>query len=105
MVAIVARSGQWPWRRLGRRDLLLAMTVPGLVAALGSMAFNRGSEVRSVSITAAASSIYPLVAVTAGVFLLHERLRPRQAVAWRPSSPGCWCSRGGVRYGACASMI
>ena len=80
MAAIVARTRQWPWRRLGRRDLLLAMTVPGLVAALGSMAFNRGSEVGSVSITAAASSIYPLLAVAAGVVLLHERLRPRQAV-------------------------
>jgi drug/metabolite transporter (DMT)-like permease len=80
MVAIVARSRQWPWRRLKRRDLLLAMTGPGLMAALGSMAFNRGAEVGSVSITTAASSIYPLLAVAAGVVLLHEHLRRRQTV-------------------------
>ena len=80
MVAIVSRSGQWPWRRMARRDVLLAMAVPGLLAALGSMAFNRGAEVGSVSITAAASSIYPLLAVAAGVVLLHEQLGRRQAV-------------------------
>ena len=56
------------------------MAVPGLLAALGSMAFNRGAEVGSVSITAAASSIYPLLAVAAGVVLLHEQLGRRQAV-------------------------
>ena len=35
MVAIVSRTGQWPWRRLERRDLLLAMAVPGAGGGAG----------------------------------------------------------------------
>lgn len=81
MIVIAAATAQWPWRRLRRRDLLLAAAVPGVLASLGSMAFNRGAEVGSVSVVAAASSVYPLIAVAAGVLLLGERLARRQLVA------------------------
>lgn len=81
MIVIAAATAQWPWRRMRRRDLLLAAAVPGVLASLGSLAFNRGAEVGSVSIVAAASSVYPLIAVAAGVLLLGERLARRQLVA------------------------
>jgi drug/metabolite transporter (DMT)-like permease len=81
MLVIATSTGQWPWRRLQRRDLVLAVAVPGMVSSLGTMAFNRGAEVGTISIAAAASSIYPLVAVALGVVLLREHMARRQLIA------------------------
>jgi drug/metabolite transporter (DMT)-like permease len=78
MVGIVVARRDWPWRRMDRRTLALTALVPGLVASLGGMAFNRGAELGHVSVTSAVASIYPLIPVAASVVLLRERLGRNQ---------------------------
>jgi drug/metabolite transporter (DMT)-like permease len=52
--------------------------MPGAVAACGGLAFNHGAEFGHISVTAAAASVYPLIPVAGGVFLLRERLARTQ---------------------------
>ena len=79
MLAVAAASDQWPWRHLEARRLVLAFVVPGVLATLGSMAFSRGAELGYVSITAAATGIYPAIPIAAGLVVLRERVTPLQA--------------------------
>jgi drug/metabolite transporter (DMT)-like permease len=79
LLTIAAARRDLPWRRLNRRTLLTAIAVPGTIATLGGFAFNAGAET-NISITAAASSVYPLIPVAAGVLLLRERLAAHQVV-------------------------
>jgi uncharacterized membrane protein len=51
----------------------------GLADAAGVAFFARGDQVGLVSITAAASSAYPIIPLVGGLVLLHERLARRQA--------------------------
>jgi drug/metabolite transporter (DMT)-like permease len=78
MVAIAARGAQWPWRHLEPRPLVAAMLVAGVGATLGAMAFNRGAEVASISVTSSAAAIYPVFPVAAGLLLLRERIAASQ---------------------------
>lgn len=80
MVAVAVGSGDWPWRHLDRRRLVLAAAVPGVLATVGSMAFSRGAELGHISITAAASGVYPLIPITAGLLVLRERITPAQGI-------------------------
>jgi drug/metabolite transporter (DMT)-like permease len=48
------------------------------VAAL--LAFARGGQVGEVAVTAAISSLYPVLALAAGIVMFHERLGSRQLV-------------------------
>lgn len=52
----------------------------GATDVVGICAFARGGEVGQVAITAAVSSVYPVIPVVAGLALFGERLGPRQAV-------------------------
>ena len=55
-----------------RRSLWPALAA-GVLDILGFAAFARGSELGFEAITAAASAVYPLIPVVAGVVYLHER--------------------------------
>jgi len=79
MIALAAPGGEWPWRVLRPGPLVAAALVSGIAATLGSMAFNRGAEIASISVTSAAASIYPVIPVAAGLFLLRERIAASQA--------------------------
>ncbi len=50
----------------------------GVTDAVGLLAFSRGGQVGQVAITAAVSSINPVIPVTAGMVLFSERLGRRQ---------------------------
>jgi drug/metabolite transporter (DMT)-like permease len=78
MVAVVAKNANWPWRHLDRRRVVLALAVPGVFATLGSLAFGRGAELGHISITAAATGVYPLIPIIAGMMLLREHITPAQ---------------------------
>jgi len=52
----------------------------GATDVVGICAFARGGQVGQVAITAAVSSVYPVIPVAAGLALFGERLGPRQAV-------------------------
>jgi drug/metabolite transporter (DMT)-like permease len=68
--------------RLGRprpRDLALP-AIAGLFDVLAFLAYTRGSQGGSVSVTAAASACFPLVVIAGGVLVFRERLRRIQIV-------------------------
>jgi drug/metabolite transporter (DMT)-like permease len=50
----------------------------GLTDAGALLAYSRGSQLGQVAITAATSSVYPVIPLIVGVALLGERLRRRQ---------------------------
>lgn len=50
----------------------------GLTDAAGLLAFARGGQVGQVAVTAAVSSIYPVIPLAAGLALFGERLRASQ---------------------------
>ena len=52
----------------------------GATDVVGICAFARGGEVGQVAVTAAVSSVYPVIPVAAGLALFGEHLGPRQAV-------------------------
>lgn len=74
-VAAVRRS--WPWQQL-TVPLVLGVLVVGVLETASLMAFARGAEIGTISIVAAASTVYPVVPILGGVFIFHERLAPTQ---------------------------
>lgn len=80
MLALAARNGAWPWRRLRPRALTAAMLVAGVGATAGALSFSRGAEISSVAITSAAAAIYPIFPVAAGLLILKERIARSQAL-------------------------
>jgi drug/metabolite transporter (DMT)-like permease len=78
MIAMAAHRGDWPWRRLERRQIVAATVVCGVGASCAVMSFSRGAEVSSLAITSAAASIYPFFPLAAGVVLLKERIATSQ---------------------------
>ena len=74
-LAVVARS-QLPQIR-DRRGLTFAF-VAAIADIVGVIGLSVGSERGFVSITLAASAIFPLVAVILSLLILHERLVPNQ---------------------------
>jgi drug/metabolite transporter (DMT)-like permease len=80
MIAIAARGALWPWRHLEPRPLLAAALISGVGATVGALAFNRGAEIATISVTSSAAAIYPIFPVAAGLFLLRERIAIGQAL-------------------------
>jgi drug/metabolite transporter (DMT)-like permease len=52
----------------------------GLTEAVALAAFSRGSQAGQVAVTAAVSSLYPIIPLAAGLVIFHERLRWRQVL-------------------------
>jgi len=50
----------------------------GLTDAVGLLAFSRGGQVGQVAVTAAVSSVYPVIPLVAGIVLFGEHLSRRQ---------------------------
>lgn len=50
----------------------------GLTDAVGLLAFSRGGQVGQVAVTAAVSSVYPVIPLIAGILLFGEHLTRRQ---------------------------
>ena len=61
----------WRW-------MLTWAAAAGLTDAGALLAYSRGSQLGQVAITAATSSVYPVIPLIVGVALLGERLRRRQ---------------------------
>ena len=52
----------------------------GLTDAVGLLAFSRGGQVGQVAVTAAVSSVYPVIPLVGGILLFGEHLTRRQLV-------------------------
>jgi drug/metabolite transporter (DMT)-like permease len=52
----------------------------GLTDAVGLLAFSRGGQVGQVAVTAAVSSVYPVIPLVGGILLFGEQLTRRQLV-------------------------
>ncbi len=52
----------------------------GLTEAAALLAFSRGGQAGQVAITAAVSSLYPALALAAGIVMFRERLSRQQLV-------------------------
>ena len=52
----------------------------GLAEAVALAAFSRGGQAGQVAVTAAVSSLYPIMPLAAGLAVFHERLRGRQVL-------------------------
>jgi uncharacterized membrane protein len=76
-LAFIARK-QLPQIR-DRRGLLFAL-IAALADIVGVIGLSVGSERGYVSVTLAASAVFPLVAVVLSMLILHERLVPNQYV-------------------------
>jgi uncharacterized membrane protein len=66
------------WR--GTASGVLWAAAAGVADAVGLLAFSRGGQVGQVAVTAAVSSIYPVIPVVAGMMLFSERLSGRQVL-------------------------
>jgi drug/metabolite transporter (DMT)-like permease len=64
------------WRGTGRGVRWAAGA--GLADAVGLLAFTRGGQVGQVAVTAAISSVFPVIPLVAGVVMFGERLGRRQ---------------------------
>jgi drug/metabolite transporter (DMT)-like permease len=66
----------WP----GYRPGLGWAAAAGLTEAVALAAFSRGGQAGQVAVTAAVSSLYPIIPLAAGGVVFHERLRWRQVL-------------------------
>ena len=66
------------WR--GTASGVVWAAIAGLTDVVGVLAFARGGEVGRVAVTAAVSSVYPIIPLAAGLALFAERIGPRQAI-------------------------
>jgi drug/metabolite transporter (DMT)-like permease len=69
-----------PARAGGGLAGLLWAVAAGLTETVALLAFSRGGQVGQVAITAAVSSLYPALALAAGIVMFRERLSGRQLV-------------------------
>jgi drug/metabolite transporter (DMT)-like permease len=66
--------------RPGHRPGLGWAAAAGLAEAVALAAFCRGGQAGQVAVTAAVSSLYPVIPLAAGLVIFHEQLRWRQVV-------------------------
>jgi drug/metabolite transporter (DMT)-like permease len=66
--------------RPGYRPGLGWAAAAGLTEAVALAAFSRGGQAGQVAVTAAVSSLYPIIPLAAGLVAFHERLRWRQVL-------------------------
>jgi drug/metabolite transporter (DMT)-like permease len=64
----------------GRAPGLIWAVVAGLTEVGALLAFSRGGQVGQVAVTAAVSSLYPALALAAGILMFGERLSGRQVI-------------------------
>jgi drug/metabolite transporter (DMT)-like permease len=64
----------------GRAPGLIWAVVAGLTEVGALLAFSRGGQVGQVAVTAAVSSLYPALALAAGIVMFGERLSGRQLI-------------------------
>ncbi len=69
-----------PARTRGGPAGLLWAVAAGLTEAAALLAFSRGGQAGQVAITAAVSSLYPALALAAGIVMFRERLSRQQLV-------------------------
>jgi drug/metabolite transporter (DMT)-like permease len=72
VVPFLAASGGWrEWRRLGRRDVLVALAA-GLVLALHFWSWNASIGLTSVAASVVLVNLHPIIVAIASALLLHE---------------------------------
>jgi drug/metabolite transporter (DMT)-like permease len=64
--------------RTGSRSGVAWAAAAGLTDAVGLLAFSRGGQVGQVAVTAAVSSVYPVIPLVGGILLFGEHLTRRQ---------------------------
>jgi multidrug transporter EmrE-like cation transporter len=74
------RDGESGLGRLGYRPGLGWAAAAGLTEAVALAAFSRGGQAGQVAVTAAVSSLYPIIPLAAGWVVFRERLRWRQVL-------------------------
>ena len=78
MLAALPLMGRRPAAWRGGAGGAAWAAAAGLTDAAGLLAFARGGQVGQVAVTAAVSSIYPVIPLAAGLVLFGERLRASQ---------------------------
>ena len=83
LVTVVVGTGLWALHALGRAGLTpsrdtLTLTVPGLLLLLGTVLYVLATEQGLLSLVAVLGSLFPVVTVGLGVWLLGERLSRAQ---------------------------
>ena len=68
---------QLPWQRF-TVPLFAMVAFAGITETAGLFAFARGTEIGTISIVAAASTVYPILPVLGGLLIFRERLSPNQ---------------------------
>ena len=71
---LLSRRAQWR----GSASGVIWAAAAGLTDAVGLLAFARGGQVGQIAVTAAVSSVFPVIPLVAGVLLFGEHLTRRQ---------------------------
>jgi drug/metabolite transporter (DMT)-like permease len=78
LLAVLPLMGRRPGAWRGGATGAAWAAAAGLTDAAGLLAFARGGQVGQVAVTAAVSSVYPVIPLAAGLALFGERLRASQ---------------------------
>ena len=87
LIAVQAGVRPWPWEGMNTK-LLLGVTLIALSETIGLFAFTKGAADGTISVVAAAMSVYPLVPIAGGLVIFRERLAPNQVVGLAIVLPG-----------------
>ena len=77
LVALPFLGRRKAWR--GSASGVTWAAAAGITDAVGLLAFSRGGQAGQVAVTAAVSSVYPVIPLVAGIFMFGEHLTRRQA--------------------------
>jgi drug/metabolite transporter (DMT)-like permease len=76
LIALPLLGRRQAWR--GSASGVIWAGAAGLTDAVGLLAFSRGGQAGQVAVTAAVSSVYPVIPLLAGILLFGEQLTRRQ---------------------------
>jgi drug/metabolite transporter (DMT)-like permease len=76
LIALPLLGRRQAWR--GSASGVIWAGAAGLTDAVGLLAFSRGGQAGQVAVTAAVSSVYPVIPLVAGILLFGEQLTRRQ---------------------------
>lgn len=76
LLALPLLGRRQAWR--GSASGVIWAAAAGLTDAVGLLAFSRGGQIGQVAVTAAVSSVYPVIPLVAGILLFGEQLTRRQ---------------------------
>jgi drug/metabolite transporter (DMT)-like permease len=68
-----------PWKEVPVK-LMLAAALVGILQMVGLAAYTIGAQVGMISVVATTFSVYPIIPMVGGLFILREKLASRQAV-------------------------